>query len=156
MFNKNFPMNSLKPVILAIDWGEQRIGLALSDDLRVMAHPYGVIENGETIYEKIRELTQERNVGLIIIGLPLTLAGEEGNMADKVRTFGITLSQSLPDIPIEYIDERLTSSAARNALRAGGKSTKKAKKALDALAAGYLLETYLELIRGDSPDNGNV
>ena len=77
-------------------------------------------------------------------------------MADKVRVFGIVLSRSLPDIPVEYIDERLTSSAARNALRAGGKDTKAAKKTLDAVAAGYLLETYLELIRGDPPNNGDA
>ncbi|MCP4228841.1 MAG: Holliday junction resolvase RuvX [bacterium] len=145
MFNPILTEDAEKRLILAIDWGERRIGLALSDDLRIMAHPYGTLANGNLVYQEITELVRERNVGLILIGLPLTLAGEEGEMAQKVRDFGAGISDSVPDIPLEYLDERMTTSGAKTALRESGKTAKEGKGYLDAIAAALLMETYLEL-----------
>jgi putative Holliday junction resolvase len=110
-----------------------------------MAHPYGTLENNGGIYEEIRRIAKERLIGLIVIGLPLTLAGEEGEMAQKVRDFGAGISGSVPEIPIEYLDERMTTGAAKTALRESGKTVKEGKGKLDAIAAAMLLETYLEL-----------
>lgn len=147
MFNPNFPMETENTVILAIDWGERRVGLALSDDLRIMAHPYGTIENSDGAYSEIDELARERAVGLILLGLPLTLAGEEGEMAGKVREFGAILSRQIPDIPLKYFDERLTTSGAEKALRQSGKKRKEKGISIDAIAAALLLDTYLEFLK---------
>jgi putative Holliday junction resolvase len=149
MFNLILYEDSGKKAILAIDWGERRVGIAFSDDSHIMAHPYGTLENDDGIFAEIAYLAAEREVGLVLIGLPLTLDGEEGEMAGKVRGFGTTLSQSLPDISFEYIDERLSTGAAEKTLRATGKNAKAIKKDVDAIAAVLLLETYLELEKGD-------
>ncbi len=152
MFNPNFPMETENTVILAMDWGERRIGLALSDNLRIMAHPYGTLENADGIYEDISELARERGVGLILLGLPLTLAGEEGEMAQRVREFGAGLSRQIPEIPVRYFDERLTTSGAEKALadmRTKGTRKKRRRKKpdVDAVAAALLLDTYLEFLK---------
>jgi len=150
-------MQTIKNVILAIDWGERRIGLALSDDLRIMAHPYGTINNSDTVYEEIRDTARERDVGLILFGLPLTLAGEEGEMAQKVREFGSSLVGYLGDIPIKYFDERLTTGAAEAVIKemeAKGVRKKNRGKAsdVDAIAAALLLETYLGYLENQTSE----
>ncbi len=158
MFNPNFLMETAKSTILAIDWGERRFGLALSDDLRIMAHPYRTVKNDDGVYERIAEIARERGVGLILLGLPLTLAGEEGDMVQKVRVFGAGLSRFIPDVPLKYFDERLTTSGAETLIKEmsveGIRKNKRGKAPdVDAIAATLLLETYLVYLRNQDVES---
>ena len=141
--------------VLAVDWGERRIGLAYTDVLGIMAHPYGILQNDKEILSNIRQIVNDYEIEIIVFGLPLTMAGDEGDMALRVRKFAEIVSTSLPDIDIDFFDERLTSSQAASVMSRsinpckGKKSEKSRKKskmlpADDAVAATLLLETYMK------------
>ena len=109
--------------ILAIDHGDARIGLAATDPLGIAAHPVETIEVARTDpLQRIAEIVAERQVQTIVIGLPLRLDGSEGSSAAKVRAFAEELAKTLPGIPLEFSDERLTTASAAEKLRAAGKS----------------------------------
>ncbi len=121
--------------ILALDFGEARCGCALSDPTGTLATPIGSIERPGTRngLGEIAELAREREVERVVVGLPLTLAGEEGAQARATREFAERLAQ-LIDVPVELHDERLTT---RQAERIGGDSD------ADSRAAAHLLVSYL-------------
>ena len=138
---------------LAIDYGDVRIGVAMSDLSGVVASPLETIENGESLEEsqrRIAEICNEEEVSVIYIGLPLQLSGEEGGSALKAREFARGLSTYLPnEIVVRMIDERLTTSSAhKSALETGRKLT---KFEIDQYAAVAILEIALstEKSRGD-------
>lgn len=120
--------------VLALDHGTARIGCALSDPTGTLATPLPVVEPPET--SAVARLAAEREVELIVVGLPLHLSGEEGAQAAIVRSFCAELA-ALVDIPVETFDERLTTRMADASRRAG------ASAAADSLAAAHLLEAYL-------------
>jgi putative Holliday junction resolvase len=138
--------------ILAIDWGEARVGLAMTDEMGIIASPYDVLPNGADVYNNIADVAREKGVGKIIVGLPVTLSGEEGEAAEAARLFAEALSAAV-DVPVKLFDERLTTRAAERAMREGGASGHKIKDKADAVAAALLLETYVLYIRnqGDEP-----
>ncbi|NPA53381.1 MAG: Holliday junction resolvase RuvX [Aquificae bacterium] len=129
--------------VLALDVGNKRIGVAYSDPLGISANPLPLIENDEKVFEKIKKIVDEYNIGKIVIGLPLTLKGEEGEQARITREFAEKLKENIPNIEIEFIDERFTTSLAEQHLRETTKKSKRKKK-LDSLAAVYILKTYLD------------
>jgi putative pre-16S rRNA nuclease len=121
--------------ILALDYGEARCGCALSDPTGTLATPVGAVERpgSRRGLARIAELAESHEVGRVIVGLPLTLSGEEGPQARVTREFADRLEQ-LVGVPVELYDERLTT---RQAERSGGGSD------ADSRAAAHLLETYL-------------
>lgn len=123
------------PRVLALDYGEARCGLALSDPTGTLATPLGVVERPATRkgIAAIAEVARERGAGLLLIGLPLTMSGEEGAQAEEARAFGTRLAAAT-SLPVRYHDERLTT---RQAARRGGAAPE------DARAAAILLEDYL-------------
>ncbi len=129
--------------VLALDVGNKRIGVAYSDPLGISANPLPYIENNEKVFEKIKNLIDEYNIGKVVIGLPLTLKGEEGEQAKITREFAEKLKEHIPDIEIEFVDERFTTSLAEQHLRETTKKSKRKKK-LDSVAAVYILKTYLD------------
>ncbi len=129
--------------VLALDVGNKRIGVAYSDPLGISANPLPFIENNEKVFEKIKNLIDEYDIGKVVIGLPLTLKGEEGEQAKITRAFAEKLKEYIPDIQIEFIDERFTTSLAEQHLRETTKKSKRKKK-VDSLAAVYILKTYLD------------
>ncbi len=129
--------------VLALDVGNKRIGVAYSDPLGISANPLPYIENNEKVFEKIKDLINEYNIGKVVIGLPLTLKGEEGEQAKITREFAEKLKEHIPDIDIEFVDERFTTSLAEQHLRETTKKSKRKKK-LDSVAAVYILKTYLD------------
>ncbi len=129
--------------VLALDVGNKRIGVAYSDPLGISANPLPFIQNDEKVFEKIKNLIDEYNIGKVIIGLPLTLKGEEGEQAKITKSFAEELKKYIGDIPIEFIDERFTTSLAEQHLRETTKKSKRKKK-VDSLAAVYILKTYLD------------
>ncbi len=134
--------------ILGIDFGEKRLGLAISED-RKFAFPLKVILIKKTIEEiipEIEEICEEKNVKEIVIGLPLTLKGEEGEKAKQVKKFGNLLKEKL-NLKIIYEDERLTTKLVEALMHELNISEKKFREKKDMIAAQILLQGYLEKSR---------
>ena len=134
-------------VILAIDYGLKRVGLAISDPNRSFAFPCDVIENKNFDYltSKIHDLILERDVELILIGVPYNMNSTliKNEMEKNIEHF-IKELQKIIKIPIKAVDERLSSFAAEEKLREAGVSAKKSKKYVDSEAARLLLEEFLQ------------
>jgi putative holliday junction resolvase len=139
--------------ILALDLGKRRIGLAVSDPLRVTAQGLQTLER-----TKIRKdlaylaaLAQEMGVCEFLLGHPLHMSGDEGRQSAYVKEFGARL-QASTGIPVKLWDERLTTVEAQRVLRSSGVSIEKRARAVDRLAAVILLESYLDSFL--LPDDG--
>ena len=131
--------------ILAIDHGDARIGLAATDPLGIAAHPVETIHRKTTDpLERIAEIVAERGVRRLLLGLPLRLDGSEGRSAEKVRRFGRKLAERLPDVPLEFTDERLSTVAAADKLRQAGRPAKRQKDIIDQAAAIEILNAWLD------------
>ena len=129
--------------ILGLDIGLKRIGVAVSDPFGVTATPLEFILNDEKVFEKINDLIKNYKISKIVIGLPLTLKGEEGEQARYTKEFVENLKNHIPqDIEIIFIDERFTSSLAEKTLSQTKKKNKKEK--IDSLSAVFILQTYLD------------
>ena len=130
--------------VLAIDHGQARIGLAATDELGIASHPVETIHTAQADpLQRIAEIVEERKIRLIILGLPLRLDGDEGEAALRVRTFGDELSRKIPAVPLEYSDERLTTTSAADKLREAGKPARKQKDIIDQVAALEILNGWL-------------
>jgi putative holliday junction resolvase len=131
-------------MILGIDPGERRIGLAVADDETRFARPFEVIDQTETdALERIGEVIRELDVTLVVVGRPVGLSGIEGPAMEKQKTFLVGLRGAL-DVRVEVYDERLTTVVAEQGLRSGGASAKKRKELRDAVAAQVMLQGYLD------------
>lgn len=132
--------------VLALDVGDKRIGVAYSDPLGISVNPLPSIENNKQVFEKIRNLINQWDIKTVIIGLPLTLKGEEGEQAKKTRKFAQKLEKYIPDIKIEFVDERFTTTLAEKHLKETTKKSKRKEK-IDSLSAVYILKSYLDSIQ---------
>ncbi|MDZ4168849.1 MAG: Holliday junction resolvase RuvX [Coriobacteriia bacterium] len=131
--------------LLGLDIGEKRIGVAVSDPGRRVATPLTVLDAARVradARELIRLIDQYEASGLIV-GLPLTLSGEEGPQARRVRESIGRLAQFLP-VPVSFVDERLTSSEAGRRMREAGLTEKQQRGSKDMVAAAILLQAYLD------------
>ncbi len=129
---------------LALDVGDKRIGVAYSDPFGISLNPLPYIENNDKVFENLSRLIKEYDIGTIVVGLPLTLKGEEGEQAKKTKGFVEVLKKHIPEeIKIEFIDERFTTALAEKHLKETSKKSKRKKK-LDSLSAMYILKTYLD------------
>ena len=138
-------LDFLKPRILGIDYGESRIGLAISDELGMLAHPLETIHCRETHpLDRIEAVVAEKQVSKIVLGLPLSLNETEGTSAQKVRAFRERLNARLPEMVIELVDERYSTVEAQQKLRALGKTTKNTRGVIDQAAAVEILQGYLD------------
>ena len=131
--------------ILAIDLGEKRIGLALSDPLGLTAQglPTIQVKNEQEIYSKILEVVKEKNVDLIVFGLPKNMNGTLGPQAAKVQEIAKKMEE-LSSIQIDFEDERLSTVRAEQILLEADTSRAKRKKSIDRLAAVIFLQSYLD------------
>lgn len=131
----------LRVKILAIDYGRQRLGLAVSDELGLTAQTLPAIErtNRRGDMRRFRQLVKDKNIGMIVVGFPIHLSGRMSEMAGEAQKFAKRLEQELR-LPTELRDERLTSWEAEEI---AGKS-KHSKNSLDSVAAAILLREYLE------------
>lgn len=129
---------------MALDVGDKRIGIAYSDPFGISLNPLPYIENNDKVFENLSRLIKEYDIGTIVVGLPLTLKGEEGEQAKKTKGFVEVLKKHIPEeIKIEFIDERFTTALAEKHLKETSKKSKRKKK-LDSLSAMYILKTYLD------------
>jgi len=132
--------------ILAIDYGRRRVGLAVTDLLNITAQGLPTIEvdSPADIITWVIEHRQEWEVERIVMGLPRSLSGGMGAMADEVTEFAEQLREKT-QLPVELLDERLTSREAHAIFAQGGKKLKGRKDKIDRIAAVLLLQHYLEL-----------
>jgi putative Holliday junction resolvase len=134
--------------ILGIDYGERRIGLAISDPTATIAQPLPTLlrrRGKRPPIAAIARLAEEHQVDEIVLGLPLTLEGEESDWTREVRAFGEKLAERTGR-PIRFVDERLTSARAERAIRDLGlrRRERQQKERVDAAAAMLILQTYLD------------
>ncbi len=133
--------------LLAVDWGEKRIGLAVSDPLGMIASPAGHITRRAGKRPPVAELmrrAEELEATGFVMGLPLDGNGDETPRCAEVRTVGSALA-SRTGLPVRYVDERFTTSAALRTVKEMGGSTEGRKGDVDAMAATVLLQHALRL-----------
>ncbi|MBQ3241204.1 MAG: Holliday junction resolvase RuvX [Akkermansia sp.] len=132
---------------LGIDYGEARIGIAATDACGILAHPVESIHLRHTEpIARIRELVQQKGIRTLVLGLPLRLDGTEGTACTKVRAFGEKLRAALPELPLLYVDEFLTTTAAQEKLHQAGKKAKNFKPIIDQAAAVEILNNWLDTL----------
>ena len=131
-------------VIMAVDLGKARTGIALCDKTELLASPLTQINeyNREKLLDKISDLAKEKRAELLVVGLPKNMDGSEGESARNARNFADELAEKT-GLPVEMQDERGTTITAHNYLNATDTRGKKRKSVLDALAATIILEDYL-------------
>ncbi|MGN0836461.1 MAG: Holliday junction resolvase RuvX [Akkermansia sp.] len=131
---------------LAIDYGEARIGIAASDPCGILAHPVESIDRAKTEpIARIGELVRQRGIRTLVVGLPLRLDGSEGSACAKVRRFAAALHAALPELPLEFQDEFLSTATAQEKLHAAGKKSRQFRPIIDQAAAVEILNRRMEL-----------
>ncbi|HEY4001402.1 MAG TPA: Holliday junction resolvase RuvX [Candidatus Xenobia bacterium] len=137
-------MSPIRSRVLAIDLGAKRAGVALSDAMGWLAQPLCTIQvtGVRQLIGEVQRLAGEHQVGRIVIGLPVNMDGTEGPKAEAARQFGARLAEE-SGLPVEWVDERLTTRMAQNVMLAADASRKKRKEKIDQVAAALILETWL-------------
>jgi putative Holliday junction resolvase len=131
--------------VLGIDHGTVRMGIAMSDELKIIAQPFEFIpaEPFSGFLDRLKELLQEYEVELILLGMPRNMDGSYGEATMKVREFEAVLKNSIT-APIKTWDERLTSVMANRSLTQGRVKKKKKRQNVDSMSAAILLQSYLD------------
>ena len=128
--------------LLGVDYGEKRVGLALTDDLGLLAHARGSVPR-EGAADEIEDLAREEGARTAVVGLPLNMDGTEGQSARHARGFAEELKKR--GLAVTLFDERLTTVQARSLLREAGVNSRRAKDVLDGASAQLLLQAYVDL-----------
>ena len=136
---------------LGVDYGDVRIGLALSDELALLAHPAATLANDGSTLATIRDLVIRKKVMGIVLGVPRNMNGTFGPSADKAKKFGEELRKHLPEQRLIFWDERLTTAEAQRVLHGAGRNTKSSRPVLDQVAAQILLQSYLDSLQLAAP-----
>ncbi len=131
--------------VLALDVGDRRIGLAVSDPMKMIANPLETLfrKDLNDDIERLIAVIKVKDVDLIVSGLPVSLAGKETEQTIKTRAF-IDELKKRTDIPIRFIDERMTTSLSERVLIEGGVRRENRKQVIDKVAATIILQNYLD------------
>ena len=131
--------------IAGIDYGRVRVGIAISDPARTLASPYENLTRcgPEGDARRFRRLVDEERITLFVVGLPVHLNGEESQISYEARQFGKWLTE-VTGVPVEFFDERFSTSEAHELLKEAGMKHGRRKRHLDMLAAHVMLGAYLE------------
>ncbi len=141
---------------MAIDLGDKRIGIALSDPSWKIASGFGVIKRSsrQSDFDKIGHIAEENNVLYIIVGLPTLPSGEEGTRAVWARDYASSLADAL-GIQVKLWDESLSTVDAEESMRALGYGQDRRRERVDSVAAAFILQSYLESNRSEDPFQEN-
>ena len=133
---------------LCLDLGKKRIGVAVSDETALIATPLGTINvtSREQVFQAILRYLSEQAAVRLIIGLPLRLSGEEGIESNRAREFANAFAKRT-DVPIYFVDERLSSVEASRMMQEAGVKSRKRRINIDAQAAAVILQAYLDTER---------
>lgn len=143
------------PRALGLDLGDQRIGVAVSDAGGVLATPYETVQrvgDRPREHQRVAELVAETGAEVVVVGLPLSLSGDPGPAARKVRREVAKLRATL-DVPVETYDERFTTVTADRSLRAMDVRGSRRRQVVDQVAAAVLLQAWLDAHRPDVPED---
>ena len=132
--------------IIAVDFGDVRTGLAVSDPLGMLANGIGYVKSDymPKTAELVAEKVAEYKAAKIVIGLPINMNGTQGPRAEHAKEFGKLLAERVGDIPIVYFDERCSTMAAHQIMNFTDTRGKKRKEAVDTLSAQIILQNYLD------------
>lgn len=135
----------------AVDLGKVRVGLAVSDELGLLAHPRPYLDgrNPGRLLQELAKIAEEDGIEVFLVGLPRTMSGEEGPPARRARRFAAKLEERTKKT-IELVDERLSTREARARLRAGGASDREARARIDSASAAVLLQSWLDARRTEA------
>ena len=139
--------------LLAVDWGERRIGLALSDETQTLAQPLTTLTRraGKRFpMAQLLDQVKKHNVVGIVVGLPLDESGAEGDAAHSARGLADDIKRRVGDLEVRMWDERMTTARILGAIREMGGSTKGRKEDVDSMAAALLLQHFLDSKRGSA------
>ncbi|HEY8601752.1 MAG TPA: Holliday junction resolvase RuvX [Thermomicrobiales bacterium] len=133
---------------MGIDVGSRRIGVAVSDELGLLAAPWRAVPaaHGKE-FDDLTAMAREREIEIIVIGLPMSLNGTEGPQAKTVRAFARRLNSHLTDIPFVFADERFTTAEAERMMIAQKMSREQRRARIDAAAAAIMLQGWLDMQR---------
>lgn len=129
--------------LIGLDIGSKRIGIAVCDEGQIVSSPWGMVEQTSRAITDIGRIVVEVGAIGIIAGLPTGMSGREGMQAAETRQFAEAVGTEL-DLPLDYWDERLTSSQAERMLIDAGMRRKNRRERIDALAASLMLQSYLD------------
>lgn len=131
--------------LMALDVGERRIGVAISDETGTIASPLVTVARGRNDLAEIERLTDKWQIARLIVGMPTGLSGKEGPQAASVRAFAATLAETLgPEPVVDFADERLTTIIAERSLQETGVRRERRRERIDAVAASVILQSYLD------------
>ena len=132
--------------VMGLDYGSVRIGVALSDPSAIIAQPkcYIDAEPRKICMQKIAELCSETQTEQIVIGLPRHMNGDEGESAKAARVFGDAVAEAT-SLPVDFLDERMTTLSANNILTEGNMKAPAKKEKVDSVAAAIILQNYLDM-----------
>jgi putative Holliday junction resolvase len=133
--------------MLGVDFGRARIGVAISDELGMLAHPLETIPGAriDAAARRVAELAREKNVERVVLGMPRHMSGEIGAAAEEATAFADKL-RPLLSCELVLWDERLTTTAANRALRDAGQKTRHTREIVDQVAAQMILQGYLDRV----------
>ena len=130
--------------IMGLDVGGKRTGVAVSDDLGIIATPVNFVQRGERDRAAFRDIVERYGITRIVAGLPTNMSGTEGPQAQETRDYAEALADDL-DLPLDYWDERLTSAIAERRMIEAGMRRNQRKERVDAIAAAIMLQGYLDV-----------
>jgi len=139
---------------LGIDLGSSRIGIAISDELGMLAHPLETIPNDSLFLPKLKKIVWEKKISRIVVGIPRNMDGSYGPAAEKAKAFFSELKSEFPDVKLISWDERLTTVEAQRLLHAAGRDIKKSRPVIDQVAAQVLLQSYLDSVAAPGGEPG--
>ena len=131
--------------MIGLDWGEARVGVAVSDPLDISSQPLTALKNDEKLISGLKDIVTKYSAEKIVVGLPRSLNGSLGSSAEKVKVFGEMIEKELGIKPILW-DERLTTKLAQQTLRSAGVKAIDQKSLIDASAAALMLQSYMDSV----------
>lgn len=148
-------MSFRRGVRVGLDIGSVRVGIARCDPEGILAVPVTVVPRGEGDLQAIAKLVTEHEAIEVLVGLPVTLRGEEGIAAESVREFSQELLRYVT-VPLRLVDERLSTVAAQRSLHDAGRNTRTSKSVIDAAAAAYMVQGAIEFEKTNSVPAGTL
>ena len=128
---------------LGIDYGDTRIGIALSDPMRIITKPFITLKNDKEFLDKLKKIIKEKEVETVVVGYPVGMKGQITKQTEKVEVF-ITQLKSTLDLEVVKVDERLSSVSAENILKQQGVKTGHNKSMIDDTSAAIILQEYID------------
>lgn len=139
-------MTDFPPRVMGLDWGTVRVGVAVTDPLGMLAHPVATLPAGDekALVAELKRIIEDKDVTRIVVGLPVNMDGSHGPAAAAAKAFAERIGAAV-GLPVETLDERLSSVGADDRLRdTGMRDWKKRKERVDRVAAALILEAWLE------------